>query len=106
MAHLKKLPLDEVKIDRSFVNEIVKDPETVDIVEAMISMAGKLGLGVVAEGVETHKEREFLIKKGCKQFQGIYYSEPLSQDEFWTFLMDQRQQNNKPHGMQSTFDGF
>jgi diguanylate cyclase (GGDEF)-like protein/PAS domain S-box-containing protein len=106
LAHLKKLPLDEVKIDRSFINDIIRDPQTVDIVEAMISMAGKLGLGVVAEGVETHKEREFLSKKGCKRFQGIFYCEPLSTDEFWEFLLDQVQDDLKPHGMQSTFDGF
>ncbi|MCW8906186.1 MAG: EAL domain-containing protein [Sedimenticola sp.] len=106
MAYLKRLPLDEIKIDRSFVNDIVKDPETVSIVEAIITMASKLGLSVVAEGVETRREFDFLKKRGCHCFQGYIHCQPLAEKEFLAFLEQGNPLGNGPNGNQSAFEGF
>lgn len=106
LAYLKRLPLDEIKIDRSFVGDIVKDPETVSIVEAIITMATKLGLKVVAEGVESRKEFDFLKKRGCRIFQGNMFCEPMDEGRFWAFLVEQGERVATDRGMQGAFDGF
>ncbi|MEJ1298611.1 MAG: EAL domain-containing protein [Candidatus Sedimenticola sp. (ex Thyasira tokunagai)] len=106
LAYLKRLPLDEIKIDHSFVCDLVKDPDTVSIVEAIITMASKLGLNVVAEGVETRKEFHFLKKRGCKFFQGHFFSKAMSEDELWVFLALECIQASGESGLQSAFDGF
>lgn len=106
MAYLKRLPLDEIKIDRSFVNDIISDPETVSIVEAIITMASKLGLSVVAEGVEHSREFDFLRKRGCNCFQGYMLCHPLDETEFLEFIMDGNVSNVRKKGAQSVFEGF
>jgi len=106
LAYLKRLPLDDIKIDRSFVCDIVKDPETVSIVEAILTMATKLGLCVVAEGVESQHEYDFLRKRGCHYFQGYMFGEPVSEPHLIEFLQDQTKRIGAGDGMQSTFDGF
>lgn len=106
MAYLKRLPLDEIKIDRSFVNDLVKDPETVSIVEAIITMASKLGLSVVAEGVETRREFDFLRKRGCHCFQGYIHCQPLEEGAFLEFLGQGNPLSNGAKGRQSAFEGF
>jgi diguanylate cyclase (GGDEF)-like protein/PAS domain S-box-containing protein len=106
LAYLKRLPLDEIKIDKSFISDVVKDPNTVSIVEAIITMAAKLGLSVVAEGVESQKEYEFLSKRSCRYYQGELFSEPLPEEQFVQYLIDHDLRMNADNGSQAVFDGF
>ncbi len=82
LRYLKQLPLDQLKIDRSFVNDIAVDANDCVIIETMLSMARHLGLDVVAEGVEDEVQRQFLKHNGCPLFQGYFYSPPLPEAEF------------------------
>ena len=86
LAYLKKLPLDFVKIDKSFVNDIVIDESDKAIVRAIIAMAHNLHLGVIAEGVETDGQLSFLRKTSCNAVQGYLYSRPIKFDNFLMFL--------------------
>lgn len=86
LAYLKKLPLDFVKIDKSFVNDIVIDESDKAIVRAIIAMAHNLHLGVIAEGVETEGQLSFLRKTSCNAVQGYLYSRPIKYDNFLMFL--------------------
>ena len=86
LAYLKKLPLDFVKIDKSFVNDIVIDESDKAIVRAIIAMAHNLHLGVIAEGVETDGQLSFLRKTSCNAVQGYLYSRPIKYDNFLKFL--------------------
>lgn len=88
LAYLKRLPLDEIKIDRSFVCDITTDPSDANLVETIITMAEHLGLEVVAEGVETEEQLEFLRGKGCRIFQGYYFSKPRSVEDFAKLLSE------------------
>ncbi|MES9962369.1 MAG: EAL domain-containing protein [Candidatus Sedimenticola sp. 20ELBAFRAG] len=103
---LKLLPLDEIKIDEYLVHDLVNDHHSAVIVEAMIALASKMGLSVVAEGVESPKEREFLYKKNCKGYQGELFCKPLSGDKFMALLLEQGEAAQKSKGMQSAFEGF
>jgi diguanylate cyclase (GGDEF)-like protein len=76
LAYLKSLPLDELKIDRSFVCDIPDDANDVALVETILSMAHNLGFDVVAEGVETHEQFAFLAARGCDLFQGYLFHRP------------------------------
>ena len=86
MAYLKRLPLDQLKIDKSFVQDISVDPNDAAIVETIIAMANHLGLDVVAEGVETEAELEFLDAQGCKVYQGYLFSRPVPVKDFSALL--------------------
>jgi diguanylate cyclase (GGDEF)-like protein/PAS domain S-box-containing protein len=82
MTYLKRLPLDQIKIDRTFVSEILKDPISGAVAQAIISFGKAMGLSVIAEGVETEEQRAFLAKLGCHSFQGYLFSHPLPLGEF------------------------
>ncbi len=85
MGHLKKFKVYKLKIDQSFVRDIITSPEDKAIVVAIINMAKSLGLQTIAEGVETEGQVAFLREHGCEQMQGYYFSRPLPPGEFEVF---------------------
>ncbi len=89
LAYLKRLPLDILKIDRSFVQDVHRDTQDAAICTTIIAMAKNLDLAVVAEGVETEEEQAFLADNGCDIYQGYYYSRPLALDAFEDYLVKQ-----------------
>ena len=86
LTYLKRLPLDQLKIDRSFVSNIDKDPADRAIASTIVTLGNTLGLHVIAEGVETSSQREILIECGCYLFQGYYFSKPLTAADFQRFI--------------------
>ena len=90
MSYLRRFPIDKLKIDRVFISEIVTRPEDASIVRAIISLAHSLRLKVVAEGVETVEQLDFLRAAGCDEYQGYYFSRPLPPVEFERLLREVR----------------
>jgi len=90
LAFLKQLPLDQLKIDRSFVRNILIDPNDKAIAQMIIALANSMKLGVIAEGVETSEQRQVLLEIGCNHFQGFLFSSPVSVDEFMALFGGQR----------------
>ncbi len=86
LSYLKRFPVDTVKIDRSFVTDMAIDRDDAAIVSAILSIAKKLDLEVVAEGVETAQQRDVLTVGGCDQLQGYYFSPPVPAEQFHPLL--------------------
>ncbi len=87
LSYLSRLPIDQIKIDQSFVRNITTDKSDAAIVQTIISMAHGLGLEVIAEGVETLEQRDFLEVRGCHAYQGYLYAKPLPIGEVEKYLM-------------------
>ncbi|MFA7278551.1 MAG: EAL domain-containing protein [Sterolibacterium sp.] len=82
LSYLKRFPIDRLKIDQSFVRDIVADNDSASISQAIITLGHSLGLRVIAEGVETPEQLDFLHANSCDEIQGYYFSKPLPPDEF------------------------
>ena len=90
MSYLRRFPIDKLKIDRVFIDEIVSRPEDASIVRAIVSLAHSLHLKVVAEGVETPAQLDFLKLTGCDEYQGYHFSRPLPAADFERLMRDTR----------------
>jgi EAL domain-containing protein (putative c-di-GMP-specific phosphodiesterase class I) len=91
LAYLNRLDIDFIKIDKSFIQDLSSGPMAKDLCEAIISMAHKLSLQVVAEGIETKEQAELLASYGCDLGQGYWFAKPLNQEAATALLLQQRE---------------
>jgi diguanylate cyclase (GGDEF)-like protein len=103
LSYLSSLPVDVLKIDRSFVQNVTASSEQSVLVEAIVAMAGKLGLHVVAEGIEQESEREFMVACGCDLLQGYLIGHPEPPEKIAELL---RMQSHHPHGTETIDPNF
>ncbi|MES2758469.1 MAG: EAL domain-containing protein [Pseudomonadota bacterium] len=82
LSYLKRLPLDQLKIDKSFVRDVLTDPSDAAIARTILVLGQTLGLDVIAEGVETESQRAFLAENGCRAYQGYLFSRPVPAEQF------------------------
>ena len=94
LSYLKSLPLDKIKIDKSFVQDLLEDEDDATIVRAIIQLGKSLGMQVIAEGVETVEQEAYIIAQGCNEGQGYLYSKPLPARELTTYLKQARRLNS------------
>jgi diguanylate cyclase (GGDEF)-like protein len=88
MSYLRRFPIDKLKIDRCFIEQMTARPEDASIVSAIISLAHSLRLKVIAEGVETHEQLKLLVELGCDQYQGYYFSPAVPPAKFEDFMRE------------------
>ena len=93
LSYLKSLPLDKIKIDKSFVQDLLDDDDDATIVRAIIQLGKSLGMQVIAEGVETAEQEAYIISEGCHEGQGYYYSKPLPARELGAYLKQAQRSN-------------
>jgi len=86
LSYLKKLPINKLKIDQSFVRDLPDDEEDSAITRSVIALAKSLSLDIIAEGVETKEQQEFMVNNGCENIQGYYYSKPIPADKMSNYL--------------------
>ncbi|MCD6173121.1 MAG: EAL domain-containing protein [Sulfurimonas sp.] len=86
LSYLKKLPIDKLKIDRSFIKDIPTDSDDMEITKTIIAMAKNLNLSVIAEGVETKEQKDFLLQHDCHEIQGYLYHKPSPADKIKQIL--------------------
>jgi EAL domain-containing protein (putative c-di-GMP-specific phosphodiesterase class I) len=86
LSYLQRFPIDNLKIDRSFIREIPENQDSVVLTKAIIAMSSALGMSVTAEGVESIEQMEFLKEAGCDEIQGFYFSRPVSVEQFSDLL--------------------
>ncbi|MFN3771373.1 putative bifunctional diguanylate cyclase/phosphodiesterase [Ectopseudomonas guguanensis] len=86
LSHLKRLPLSKLKIDRSFICDVLTDANSETIVRTVIALGQSMGMTVIAEGVETEAQRRFLVDNGCRRFQGYLLGRPMPLADFCTFV--------------------
>jgi diguanylate cyclase (GGDEF)-like protein/PAS domain S-box-containing protein len=96
LAYLKRFPFNFVKIDKSFIADIVRNPEDAIIAKAIIALAHRLNLRVVAEGVETEAQLTYLRSNGCDEMQGYYFSRPIPADDFGGMLQSGKRLELQP----------
>lgn len=89
LSYLKRFPIDVLKIDQSFVRDITEDSDDASLVAAIIAMAHNIGVRVVAEGVETEQQLDFIRRHGCDEYQGYFHSRPMDADTLITLLREQ-----------------
>jgi EAL domain-containing protein (putative c-di-GMP-specific phosphodiesterase class I) len=90
LAQLKRFPINTLKIDRSFIRDVSHNAQDRAITEAIIAVGRSLGVTVVAEGVETASQQEYLRGQACDEMQGFYFSKPCTPEAFVTLLREQR----------------
>ena len=93
LSYLKSLPLDKIKIDKSFVQDLIDDDDDATIVRAIIQLGKSLGMQVIAEGVETVAQEAYIISEGCHEGQGYLYSKPLPARELLAYLKQAQRSN-------------
>ena len=86
------MPLDQLKIDQSFVADVLTDPNDASIAQTIVALGRGLGLAVIAEGVETEAQKNFLLQAGCETYQGYLFSKPIPADQFDRYIQSVRPQ--------------
>jgi diguanylate cyclase (GGDEF)-like protein len=94
MSYLQQLPLDRLKVDRSFVNEI-KPGKAAFITETIVTLGNKLGLSTIAEGVEKREQASYMLKLGCDEAQGFLFAKPMPYEQLLEFLASQHNQSSE-----------
>lgn len=95
LNYLKRFPVDVLKVDQSFVHDIGEDADTAAIVTGIIALGHKLRLSIVAEGVETTEQRDYLRSHDCDHVQGYLYSVPLPADKFEDYLRESNEKSGQ-----------
>lgn len=101
LSYLKRLPIDQLKIDRSFIKDIPENKDDIAITKTIVSLGQNLGLSVIAEGVETEEQRSFLLSLGCELAQGFLFHKPLSAEEFFDCFIESSMIEKNPNGLSS-----
>lgn len=86
LSLLKKVPIDELKIDKSFIDDIINDVNSLNMAKSIITIGKQLNMSILAEGIETKEQKDLLDTLNCDLYQGYYYSKPLRKEQLKEFL--------------------